>query len=179
MFVLKPSSRTRSLSLLGVFAGATFVLAGCGDSSNTGTVETSGGPAAAAPTSFKVGDTIKVGDNLMYTVSGVTAPYDSGNEFDVATKGQFMLVTVTFLNNGAKSVNVSSALSFTLHDATGQTYTETIVVGAANPPDGEIAKGDKLAGTLAFDVPKGQDFKLYYKNDIFSNGSVIVDLGTH
>ena len=37
--------------------------------------------------------------------------------------------------------------------------------------------GDKLAGGLTYDVPKGKTFKLYYKNDMFSDGQVIESLG--
>jgi hypothetical protein len=126
-----------------------------------------------------VGDVIKVGDGLMYTVVNVKAPFDSGNEFDQPSNGQFMVVQVSLENKTSKSVNVSSALNWELRDDSGQSYTETIVVNAPKPPDGEIAPGDKLAGGLAFDVAKGKGYKLYFKNEIFASGQVIVDLGQH
>jgi uncharacterized protein DUF4352 len=145
----------------------------CGGS-NTGT-----GASPATTSVFTVGQTIKLGDNLMYTVTSVTAPYVSTNQFDVSKNGQFLAVAVTFQNNGAKEVRISGLISFSLRDGNGQSYDEAFVADAPNPPDGAVAPGDKLAGTLVFDVPKNQHFKLYYTANIFSSGSVVVDLGTH
>jgi hypothetical protein len=115
----------------------------------------------------------------MYTVTGVSAPFDPGNEFEKPTNGQFMVVQVLLENKTSKSITVSSFISWSLRDDGGQSYSETIISSAPKPPDGEIAPGDKLAGGLSYDVPKGKDFKLYFKNDIFTNGQVIVDLGQH
>jgi hypothetical protein len=139
------------------------------------------GAASNAPASsvFAVGQVIKTGDNLLYTVTSVTAPFISTNEFDVPKNGQFLAVAVTFQNNGSKEVRITGLLSFTLRDGNGQSYDEAFVADAPNPPDGAVAPGDKLAGTLVFDVPKGQHFKLYFTANLFSTGSVVVDLGTH
>ncbi len=167
---------TRAALLLAVLLSFTA----CGGSgSNTGTVVTP--TAAKGPTVFAVGQVIKVGDNLLFTVTSVQAPFDSGNEFETATKGQYLAVAVSLQNNGSKEVRIYSPVSFSLRDGTGQTYDETIVSSAHNPPDGPIAPGDKLAGTLVYDVPKGQDFRLYFTLNVFSSsgGGVIVDLGIH
>jgi hypothetical protein len=115
----------------------------------------------------------------MYTVTQVKAPFDSGNEFETPQNGQYLVAYVTLENKTSKSITVSSVISFELRDDTGQSYNETILSAAPKPPDGEIAPGDKLAGGLSYDVPKGKDFKLYFKNDVFASGQVIVDLGQH
>ncbi|MGH7746940.1 MAG: DUF4352 domain-containing protein [Candidatus Dormibacteria bacterium] len=161
---------------------ALIALAACGESTNAGTAVTSpaaGATAAAQPTSaptFKVGDQIKVGGSLLYSVT--SAKVVQPGEFDPAPTGEYLAVAVAFTNQGASPVDVSSMVSFSLRDANGQTYNETIITGQPNAPDGEIAAGDKLAGTLIYDAPKGGDLKLYFKNDIFSGGAVVVDLGT-
>jgi hypothetical protein len=144
---------------------------------SSGEKVTSTPSAAAKVQSFNVGDTIKVGDNLLFKVDSVDS--SAGDQFQTPTKGQYLIVHVTMTNNGKSSVNVSSAISFELRDDTGESFTETILTTAPKPPDGTIAAGDKLAGGLTYDVPKGKTFKLYYKNDVFSGGQVIVNLGAH
>jgi len=126
---------------------------------------------------FNVGDTIKVGDNMLFKVDSVES--SAGAQFETPTKGQFLIAHVTMTNNGASAVNVSSMLSFELRDDAGESYNETILTTAPKPPDGSIAANDKLAGGLTYDVPKGKTFKMYYKNDVFSGGQVIVNLGAH
>lgn len=152
---------------------AIVVLAGSG-SKNSGTAVNGSSPSGEAQT-FGVGQAIKVGDALIFTVTRVTS--SAGSEFERPTHGQYLIVAVAFQNNEAKPNTVSSLASFELRDATGQSYTESIYSGAPKPPDGEIAPHDRLAGALTYDVPKGSTYKLYFKNDVFSGGSVIVDLG--
>ena len=148
----------------------------CGSSGDTGTKVTSSATAAATQTAFKVGDQVKVGD-LILVVSGVTS--SDGTQFEKSKAGQYLIVAVALQNNGTKAATVSSAISFELRDDGGQTYNETILSTAPKPPDGSIAPGDKLAGSLTYDVPKGKSFKLYFKNAIFGSGQTIIDLGSH
>ena len=166
------------LGLAAVVAPMLVGSSSCG--SNTGTVVSSGtstGGRAASQTA-KVGDRIKIGDkNFFFTVTGVQT--SAGTDFEKPSKGQYLIVSVTFDNQSGAVENVSSAISFELRDGTGQSYTETILTTAPKPPDGEIANNDKLAGGLTYDVPKGQTFRLYYKNDVFASGAVVVDLGQH
>lgn len=169
--------------------GLTYALvavSACGSDENSGTkVSSTFSPAAQAskqpkgPTSFRVGDQIKVGNSMLLTATGVQAPVDSGNEFITPKNGQFMTVMVSMQNVSGQPQQVSSIVSFELRDDTGQSYTETFLPDAPKPPDGSIAPNDKLAGGLTYDVPKGKNFKLYYKNNVFSGGQVIIDLGQH
>lgn len=172
--------------MLGAVAAAVglLVIAGCGSNENSGTlVSSSPGTGAtkapAAQTTFKVGDQIKVGNTMLLTVTGVQAPVDSGNQFITPKNGQFMTVMVSLQNVSNQPQNVSSAISFELRDDTGQSYNETFLPDAPKPPDGSIAPNDKLAGGLTYDVPRGKNFKLYYKNNVFNGGQVIIDLGQH
>ena len=116
-----------------------------------------------------------LGDSLLFKVDSVAS--SAGTDFEKPAKGQFLIVHVTVTNNGKSPVNVSSALSFELRDDAGESYPETFLTTAPKPPDGTIVAGDKLAGGLTYDVPKGKTFKLYYKNDMFSDGQVIESLG--
>jgi len=134
-------------------------------------------PKPSGPTTFKVGDVIKDGD-LQVTVTKVQAPFQSTNEFEKPANGQYLVASVSMENTGAKPATVSSMLSFELRDTDGQTYNETIVSSAPKPPDGTIAPGDKLAGGLTFDVPTGKAYRLYFKDNVFSSGQAIIDLGT-
>lgn len=173
-----------SVAALGLVVAIASVVA-CGSDENSGTKVSSGSPATqpskapAAPTTFKVGDQIKVGNAILLTVSGVQAPVDPGNQYITAKNGQFMTVAVSIQNVSSQPQSVSSAVSFELRDDTGQSYNETFLPNAPKPPDGSIAPNDKLAGGLTYDVPKGKTFKLYFKNNIFGGGQVVIDLGQH
>lgn len=70
-------------------------------------------------------------------------------------------------------------MNFELHDANGQVYTEAILENAPKPPDGEIVTGDKLMGTLTYDVPKAKDLRLYFKPSVYGAQQFIIDLGVH
>jgi Domain of unknown function (DUF4352) len=177
--------RTRGRALLGVAAAiVTPILVGadsCSSASNEGSTASSsasGSGTAAAASTFKVGNRIKVGtDNYFFTVTGVQS--SAGTDFEKPSKGQYLIVNVSFDNQSGKSQTVSSIASFELRDDAGQSYSETIFTDAPKPPDGEIATNDKLAGALTFDVPTGLAYRLYFKNDLFASGQIVVDLGAH
>ncbi len=143
--------------------------------------------ANPTPTTFlAVGQAVDLGENIMYSVTSVQAPWLSGNNSETAKHGQYMAVAVLFQNNSSRDFHISSLISFRMRDGDGQTYGEELVSTAPNTPDALVAAGSKLTGTLIYDVPKGQRFKLYFTNDIFQpqgsfeRGPVIaVDLGTH
>jgi hypothetical protein len=143
--------------------------------------------ANGSPTTFlAVGQAVDLGENIMYSVTSVQAPWSSGNNSEVAKHGQYLAVAVLFQNNSSRDFHISSLISFRMRDGNGQTYGEELVSTAPNTPDALVPAGSKLTGTLIYDVPKGQRFKLYFTNDIFQpqgsfeRGPVIaVDLGTH
>ena len=89
-----------------------------------------GSSQAATPSTFAIGDTIKVGDNMLFTVTGVKDNVASGNEFETAKNGQFLVAAVSLQNKGTKASTISSLVSFELRDDTGQSYTETVISSA-------------------------------------------------
>ena len=167
------------LAVVGLWIAVTGESCSSADNSGTavGSASTSSSAAASQQTVFQVGQTVKVGNVLLFTVTGVQS--SEGTDFEKPGNGQYLIVKVSFQNVSSKSQRVSSMLSFDLRDGSGQSYNETFLTSAPKPPDGEIAPNDKLAGGLTYDVPMHQSFKLYFKNDVFSGGAVVVDLGAH
>ena len=164
------------LTLLGVLA---LVIMACGGSSaNAGTsVGTSGNNSSNSNSSkhFKVGDQVKVGDTFIVTVNSFkTNPGD--DIFKPKSGNQFVVVDVTLKNVGSKEQDISSLFQFTLKDATGQKYTETIISNVT-PPDGKLAAGDLLKGQIAYEVAASQhDFTFAFEADIISGGQTVWDL---
>jgi hypothetical protein len=164
------------LTLLGVLA---LVIMACGGSSaNAGTsVGTSGNNSSSSNSSkhFKVGDQVKVGDTFIVTVNSFkTNPGD--DIFKPKSGNKFVVVDVTLKNVGSSEQNISSLLQFTLKDATGQKYDETIISNVT-PPDGKLAAGDIIKGQIAYEVAASQhDFTFAFEADIISSGQTIWDL---
>ena len=165
-------------ALLGVLA---LVIMACGSSANAGTsVGTSGNSTTTSGSStsnkhFKVGDQVKVGDTFIVTVNSFKT--NPGDDFFKPKSGnQFVVVDVTLKNVGSDEQNISSLLQFTLKDATGQKYDETII-SSATPPDGKLAAGDTIKGQIAYEVAATQhDFTFAFEADIISSGQTIWDL---
>ena len=163
-------------TLLGVLA---LVIMACGSSSaNAGTaVGTSGNNSSSSNSSkhFKVGDQVKVGDTFIVTVNSFkTNPGD--DIFKPKSGNQFVVVDVTLKNVGSKEQDISSLLQFTLKDATGQKYDETIISNVT-PPDGKLAAGDIIKGQIAYEVAASQhDFTVAFEADIISSGQTVWDL---
>lgn len=147
--------------------------------SNGSTPSSDAGSSSGAPSAtFAVGDQVKLGDWTI-VVNGVTVPYTSPNQFTQPAAGnQYVTVDTSVTNNGSKAQGVSSLACFKLVDSTGQSYSETIVVGAPAAPDGEAAPGETVRGTLAYEVPTtATGLALKFKCDLFSSGSATVSLG--
>ncbi len=158
-------------------------LSACGTSaSNTGTA-TGPSPTASASTPttapaqhFKVGVPVKVGDTFIVTLN--SARTNPGSEFSMPKAGNIYLVNdVTLKNVSAIEQNVSSALQFTLQDATGQKYDQTFTDFAKASPDGKVGLNSLLRGELVYEVPKAlHDFTFSFEADITSPGQTIWDI---
>ena len=163
-------------ALLGVLA---LVIMACGGSSaNAGTTTGTSGNNQSSSSSgkhFKVGDQVKVGDTFVVTVNSFkTNPGD--DIFKPKSGNQFVVVDVTLKNVGSSEQDISSLLQFTLKDATGQKYNETIISNVT-PPDGKLAAGDILKGQIAYEVAASQhDFTFAFEADIISDGQTVWDL---
>ena len=121
---------------------------------------TSGGGQPSQPTSIPttsptgthhVGDTVVV-DGWQVVVNGVKT--SSGGTFDDLKPGDiFLEIDVSVTNQTGQSQFFSDLEAFSLKDPTGQTYEQTFVSDAPAAPSGRVAAGDRLRGTVVYEVP--------------------------
>ena len=131
--------------------------------------------------------TLQVGDvadsnGVEFGVTKLAAPYSASDPALQASRGELLVVDVELRNTqaaGGQPLTISSAADFELTDGTGQSYQPVAIPGVAKPPDGAIAPGAMLDGSLGYDVPTGQTFVLRFKNELLMNGQIAVDLGKH
>ncbi len=124
---------------------------------------------------FKVGQVVKVNTIWQVTINSVKTV--NGNDFSTPTVGDtYFIVDVTLKNLSGQAQNVSSALNFSLQDATGQKYTETILIGET-PPDGKVEANSLLRGQLTYEVPTSQSsFTFNFEPDIVAGNQTVWDL---
>jgi Domain of unknown function (DUF4352) len=115
---------------------------------------------ASQPTSVPTQTIFNVGDTAANTLWSVTV--NSVKEVTTGPSAQpsagniFLVVDVTTQNLSSSPRPVSSEVSFTLKDTTGQVYEEKFT-GIGVPPDNtSLQPNDKLRGQLSYEVPKNQ-----------------------
>ena len=151
---VQPKKRRRWPWVVGILLIVLIaIIAAASANSGKGTPTSANGSPTAAPgnSAHKVGDAVTIG-GWQVVVNGVTT--SNGDSFTQPKTGNtFVLIDVTVTNTASSTQPVSSLISFDMKDASGQKYTETIVSGAPNPPDGNVAAGSKVRGTLAYELP--------------------------
>ena len=141
------------------------------------TTSSSQSQATTAPTGqhFKVGQVVKVNDTWQVTINSIKT--SNGDQFLTPSAGNnYFIVDVTLKNLSGQEQTISSALNFSLQDATGQKYTETILTGET-PPDGKIEANSLLRGQLTYEVPTSQkSFTFNFEPDIIGGGQTVWDV---
>ncbi len=169
-------SRKSSLALVVALLSTLAVLLACGESSNVASVVSGTATPAksTAPTHFKTGQQVKLGD---YTVIVNSIKTTKGGEFDTLKAGHiFVVVDVSIKNISSKAQSFSSDLSFTFQDGTGQKYTQTFATDET-PPDGTIPASGTLRGQLTYEAPTTQKkFTLIFQSDPFGTDQAVWDL---
>ena len=133
---------------------------------------------AKEKTEFKVGETASFDDKTL-TVTDVQRNYDTGNQFAQPESGkEFVVVTVNIVNNSDKALDYNT-FEFKMQDSNGVQQNEAITAlteGKLN--SGSLAKGGKVTGKLAYEVPKGDaGLKLLYQNfSFFDNKAITFNL---
>ncbi len=135
---------------------------------NTGSNSSSQDQKAEEKTEFKVGETATFDDKSI-TVTDVQRNYDTGNQFAQPESGkEFVIVTVQITNNSDSTLDYNT-FEFKMQDSNGVQQSEAITAlseGKLN--SGSLAKGGKVTGKLAYEVPKDDaGLKLLYQNFSF------------
>lgn len=153
----------------GSTAGSTGTAVTPSDNSSSGSTPT---PSAKI---WKLGDTVAIGN---WTVKVNSLKTNGGGEFDPPKSGNiYVVVDVTLTNTSSSPQDFSSLISFSFKDSTGQTYTETVVTGVPNSPNGNVAAGALLRGSLVYEVPKSQkSFSLSFTPGFASSDLATWDL---
>lgn len=133
---------------------------------------------AEEKTEFKVGEAASF-DNKTITVTDVQRNYDTGNQFAQPESGkEFVIVTVNIINNSDKTLDYNT-FEFKMQDSNGVQQNEAfsaLTEGKLN--SGSLAKGGKVTGKLAYEVPKDDaGLKLLYQNfSFFDNKAITFNL---
>ena len=133
---------------------------------------------AEEKTEFKVGETATFDDKSI-TVTDVQRNYDTGNQFAQPESGkEFVIVTVNIVNNSSSSLDYNT-FEFKMQDSNGVQQSEALTAlseGKLN--SGSLAKGGKVTGKLAYEVPKDDaGLKLLYQNfSFFDNKAITFNL---
>jgi hypothetical protein len=145
---------------------------------NTGTNSGSQTEKTEEKTEFKVGETATFDDKSI-TVTDVQRNYDTGNQFAQPESGkEFVIVTVNIVNNSDTSLDYNT-FEFKMQDTNGVQQSEAFTAlseGKLN--SGSLAKGGKVTGKLAYEVPKDDaGLKLLYQNfSFFDNKAITFNL---
>lgn len=158
-----------------------FVLA-CGSGSGGGTspatsasgaaaAEPTAAPAAAAP--GKVGDRIEMNGIALTVVK--TEKKDELSQIEKAKNGNTFIVVEVLIENVSVDKAPYNPFYFKVKDSDG--FESTPALGAGDQPlrSGELPKGDKARGTVAFEVKKdAKALVLSYKPLVLFSGDEVI-----
>lgn len=131
---------------------------------------------ATAPTSYKVGEAIRLRDTVL-TVTSVE--FSQGTDFDKPDAGKvYILIHIHVENAGSREVSVNP-FDFKVLDSNGVIVDQAFTAVAENSLNAvELALGGKIDGTIPFEVPEGdQGLKLIYQpNWLIDRDRIYIDL---
>jgi hypothetical protein len=125
--------------------------------------------------SYAINDIVKVSDFEFSVLSAKN--YISSNQSIKPKEGyKFIKVELYIENKGINKETVSTILNFYLKDSDGQKATQSFM-GDDKSIDGELLKGDKIKGTITYEVPiNSSGLKLYYNPSFITGKSIVVNL---
>jgi hypothetical protein len=159
-----------------------IAIASSGGNKNQTTTSTtkSGSQEATAgfKNEYKTGETVQL-KNHQLIINSVDKNFKSSNMFDKpqSSENTFVVVDVTFINNGNKDIDVNE-YGFKLEDETG-TQRNTTFGGIT---DGKLqsvtlSPGGKTSGKIVFEAKADSKvLKLHYSPGLFGGSEVVVDL---
>lgn len=127
---------------------------------------------AAQTQTYKVGDTVKMGD-LQFTLNSVTL--DKGNEFMKPDQGKkWVVFDGTVENLGSQSTTISSMLMFSVVDSKGYKADLSIGANTKGQLDGELGSGRKMSGQIAFELDANEKaLEFIFEPNVFGFGQAI------
>ena len=136
------------------------------DDSGSGTsAQTDGQNAESEKTEFAVGETVELND---IQVKLVSATESAGSEFVAPDSGNvFLLLEFEIVNNSDSDINISSIANFEAYCDDYSLNQDLVGLQAPeaegkNQLDGSVAKGKKMNGVIAYQVPS--DYKKFEVN---------------
>ncbi|MPZ14001.1 MAG: DUF4352 domain-containing protein [Chloroflexi bacterium] len=140
-----------------------------------GETEAETAAAPSGPTTYNVGDTVKLGDWEL-TVSKVQTPFVSSNRLSQPELDHFALVYVQLTNVGNEPLTINPA-SFKLRTEDGQVYSMGSVVREDDLSYDTVVPGDKIAGSVAFDLPNSGRYRVYFAPSELRGQQAIIEVG--
>ncbi|MGB8382036.1 MAG: DUF4352 domain-containing protein [Dermatophilaceae bacterium] len=133
------------------------------------------GNASPSPTAAQTAKTFAFGDTGTVTKAGketgelkvdAPVPFQPTNQFDTPDRGQYVYVPVTMTATGTDSVRVDT-FDFFVILPDGQRVRESFIVGLptdapARLPSSNLNPGEKVTGSIGFDVPANTALKVAY-----------------
>ena len=117
-------------------------------------------PTTSPPASYQLGQMVDIGNGAYIKVESLQ-------------KQQGIACITVLIDNsgGSEDIAVSSLLSFGLKDSSGNQAEIDIFADCQHyPPDGTVLVGDKLRGSLGYDILSlTGSIALYYKYDLLEN----------
>lgn len=128
--------------------------------------------AEAAPAVAKVGDRVEL-NGMALTVVKVDRAAELG-QFQKAKDGNEFVIAEIMIENVDKDKAPYNPLYFKAKDSEGFEVNAEIIAGEQSLKSGDLAKGEKVRGNVAFEVKKGtKGLVLQYKPLVFGQSDEI------
>jgi len=162
-----------------------IIIVGAVGSSSTGTPNTNVETESAGQTTVtnqpkedatpRVGDVTKLGDRE-FIVNSVRR--SGAFDYNTPKAGkEFVIVNVTIRNLGKNEVSYNP-FDFKVQDANGAQENSSFASLDDSLNSGTLASGGKVTGSMAFEVPVGDQAKLIFQPTFWNSQRVVVDLGS-
>ena len=125
--------------------------------------------------SYNLGDLVKV-DKFEFSVLSVKETKSDNPYIKPKEGNKYMTVELQIKNNGDTKEVVSTLMNFYLKNSDGEKGTQALMTGDKSV-DGELLKGDKIKGTITYEISKNSSgLKFYYNPSFLFGKSIVVKL---
>ena len=141
--------------IIGAVAGGSSGAKKVGDSTGTGSGDTTASEKGTEQSKFKIGDVVDL-NGVQVTLVDVTE--STGEQYNTPADGNIFLICEFEINNQSKSdIAVSSMVSFEAYCddyAINQSLSALVLNNTKNQLDGTVAAGKKMNGVIGYEVSK-------------------------